>query len=162
MRGGHVRLVNDFNPRSAVDAQFSLPFVVAMAVTREPLGPGMFSEARLFDPVVRDLLGRIALDQDAEAEALFFNEQRLRFSVAITLKSGASVQREIEFPRDQKRLGWTGVETKFRTLAGSLLPAAQVERAISTVRALDRLETLAPLIESVCAASGPGPFPIGP
>jgi len=154
VRGGHTRLVNDFNPRSAVDAQFSLPFVVAMAVTRDPLGPAMYADTRLFDPVVRDLLGRIALDQDAEAEALFFNEQRLRFSVAITLKSGATVRRETEFPRDQPRLGWAGVERKFRTLAGSLLPAAQVEQAIGTVRALDELENLARLIASVCARSG--------
>jgi 2-methylcitrate dehydratase PrpD len=153
VRGGHVRLVNDFDPRSAVDAQFSLPFVVAMAVTRDPLGPAMYADTRLFDPVVRDLLGRIAVEQDAEAEALFFNEQRLRFSVTIALKSGASVRRDIEFPRDQPRMGWDGVERKFRTLAGNVLPAGQVDQAISMVRALDQLDDLGPLIASACLSS---------
>ncbi|MGH9806255.1 MAG: MmgE/PrpD family protein [Terriglobia bacterium] len=154
VRGGQIRLVNDFNPRSAVDAQFSLPFVVVMAITREPLAPDMFSDARLFDPLVRELLGRVELDHDAEADALFFNEQRLRYSVAITLKSGASISREIEFPRDQPRFGWPELERKFRTLAGSLLPSAQVEHAIDTIRALDDLDKLDPLIASVCVARG--------
>jgi len=74
--------------------------------------------------------------------------------VSITLKSGASVRRDIEFPRDQPRMDWAGVERKFRTLAGSLLPAAQVEQAIGAVRALDGLENLEPLISSVCVAPG--------
>lgn len=152
VRGGQIRVVDDFNPQSAVDAQFSLPFVVTMAITREPLGPDMYSDARLFDPTVRDLLGRIALEHDVEADALFFNEQKLRFSVTVTLKSGATVRRETEFPRDQPRMGWDGVERKFRTLAGSLLPAAQVERAIGIVRALDDQDSLGPLIASLCAA----------
>lgn len=151
VRGGHVRLVNDFDPRSAVDAQFSLPYVVAMAITRDPLDPSMYADSRLFDPVVRDLLGRIAVEQDDAAEALFFNEQKLRFSVAVTLKSGTTVQRDIEFPREQPRMGQEGVERKFRTLAGSLLPAAQVDRAIGLVRGLDGQASLDSLVASLCA-----------
>lgn len=151
VRSGHVPLVNDFNPRSAVDAQFSLPFVTVMALTQDPLGPGMFSDARLFDPLVRHLLGCIELDHDVEAETLFFNEQRLRVSVEITVKSGAVVRRELEFPRDQQRLGALDVERKFETLASSVLSTDQVTRAIRTVRALDELDNLEPLIASVCA-----------
>ena len=50
VRGGHIPIVGDVDPRSAVDAQFSLPFVVAMAVTGDEPGPTMFSDERLFAP----------------------------------------------------------------------------------------------------------------
>ena len=146
VRGGHIPLVGDVDPRGAVDAQFSLPFVVAMAVTGDALGPDMFSDERLFAPDVRGLLGRVVLEHDVQAEALFFNEQRLRFGVAITLKSGTTVRREIEFPRDQPRLGRPEVERKFRTLAGSVLPPAQVEQAIEVVAGLDRQAGLRGLV----------------
>lgn len=150
VRGGHIRVVNDFSPRSAVDAQFSLPFVVVMAITQATLGPDMYSDACLQDPLVRELLGRVVLEHDAEADVIFFNEQRLRFSVTITLKSGQQVQRDIEFPRDQQRLAWPGVERKFRTLAASLLPTEQIDRAVAAIRAVDELDTLAPLIATLC------------
>jgi 2-methylcitrate dehydratase PrpD len=152
VRGGQIGLVNDFNPRSAVDAQFSLPFLVVMAITRHELGPDMFADSSLFDPTVRDLLSRVVVEHDVEADAMFFNEQKLRFSVTITLKSGARFHRELEYPRDQRRLGRAQVEHKFRTLAGSLLPSERVERTITIVDALDELESLNPLIASVCVA----------
>ena len=153
VRGGHIPIVGDIDPRSAVDAQFSLPFVVAMAVTGDEPGPAMFSDERLFAPDVRGLLARTALEHDVEAEALFFSEQRLRFTVSITLKSGTTVRREIEFPRDQVKMGREGVEKKFRTLAGSALPAAQVERALAAVVDLDRQADLRELVAACVAPS---------
>lgn len=145
VRGMQMPLVADFNPRSAVDAQFSLPHAVVMAITREPLGPNMFSDERLNDPLVRTMLGRVELVHDVEADALFFNAQRLRYDVRIDLQDGRSVSKAIEFPRDQPRLSWSELERKFRTLAGALLPEPQIDRAIAMVDELDRQEDLSAL-----------------
>ena len=150
VQSGHIRLVNDFNPRSEVDAQFSLPFVVAMAITQEPLGPAMYSESRMFDPQVRDLLSRVELLQDDDAEKIFFNQQRLKMSVSIALQSGVTVQRDIEYPRDQKPMGWIGVEHKFKALAKDMLQSSQIDRAINIVGALDKEQDLDSLVVSVC------------
>ena len=152
VRGMQIPLVNDFNPRSAVDAQFSLPHAVVMALVGEPLGPKMYSDARLFDPLVRDLLGRIELEHDTAADALFFNEQRLRFSVSILLASGLTVRRDIEFPRDQPRFGPGKLEEKFRTLAGSVLADSQVNQVIEAVAGLDGAADLRPLMRSLSPA----------
>jgi 2-methylcitrate dehydratase PrpD len=148
-------LVNDFDPRSAVDAQFSLPHAVVMALVGEPLAPEMYSDARLFDPLVRGLLQRIELEHDHEADGLFFNQQRLRFSVSILLTSGLTVRRDIEFPRDQPRFGPGELEEKFRTLARSLLADGQVEQIIETVAGLDRAPDLRVLMDSLQPASLP-------
>ena len=154
VKSGHVRLVNDFNPRSEVDAQFSLPFVVVMAITQEPLGPAMYSESRMFDPQVRDLLSRVELIQDDAAEKIFFNEQRLKISVSIALQSGVTVEHDIEYPRDQKPMGWDGVENKFKTLAENMLQKAQIDEAINIVAALDKEDNLDSLVASVCVRPG--------
>jgi len=148
--GMQMRLVDDFDPRTAVDAQFSLPHAVVMAVTREKLGPEMHAPERLFDPLVRALLGRVELVHDVAADALFFNEQRLRYSVRIDLTDGRTVTQDIEFPRDQPRLGPAGIERKFRDLAGTVLSGSQLDRAIEAVDTLDRAPDLAEIIRSVC------------
>ena len=144
---------SDFNPRSEVDAQFSLPFVVVMAITQEPLGPAMYSESRMFDPLVRDLLGRVELQQDDDAEKVFFDEQRLKMSVSIALQSGVTVQRDIEYPRDQKPMGWNGVENKFKALSKDMLQSARIDEAINIVGALDKEPNLESLLASVCVTS---------
>lgn len=158
VRGMQMRLVADFNPQSAVDAQFSLPHAIVMAVLREPLGPDMYADDRLFDPVVRELLQRVELDHDVEADALFFNQQRLRFSVRIDLKSGRSLSREIEFPRDQPRFRWPELEQKFRNLAGTVLPTSQIDRAIEMVAALDQLKDLGALTRVLSAETSERPL----
>ncbi len=147
--GMQMPLVADFNPRSAVDAQFSLPHAVVMALTREPLGPHMYSDERLNDPLVRSLLARVELVHDTAADALFFNEQRLRYNVRVDLKNGTSLTKDIEFPRDQPRLSWTELERKFRTLAGALLPDAQIDRAIALVGDLDKQADLGALTRAL-------------
>lgn len=146
VRGMQMPLVSDHNPRSAVDAQFSLPHAVVMALVREPLGPKMYSDARLFDPLVRSLLGRIELEHDTEADVIFFDQQRLRFSVAITLMSGRTVRREIEFPRDQPRFGAGELETKFSNLAASRLLPPQIEQAMALVATLEHQPNVSQLM----------------
>ena len=152
VRGAQMRLVADFEPRSAVDAQFSLPFAVVMAVVRAALGPDMFADERLADPTVRELLSKVELDHDAAADALFFNEQRHVFSVRIDLKSGRSVHQDIEFPRDQPRFRWPELVRKFRALCATTLPDAQIDRALEMVDGLDRLDDLGALTRVLCRA----------
>ena len=54
----------------------------------------MFSYERLTDPEVRRLLGRIHLGHDTTADALYFNEQRLLYTVEIQLTDGRRFSRE--------------------------------------------------------------------
>ena len=149
VRGMQMHLVGDFDPKSAVDAQFSLPYAVATAALRLAPGPGLYDEARLHDPELRGLLTRISLEHDTAADALFFNEQRQKFSVEIELISGRRVNRAIEFPREQPRLDWTGLCGKFSGLCESILPDRQIAEAIERVEGLDREAGVGPLIRTL-------------
>jgi len=154
VRGMQMPLVADFAPHGAVDAQFSLPHAVVMAVTREPLGPDMFADDRLHDPVVRGLLARVELDHDHAADTLYFNEQRLRYSVRIDLVDGRSVSHGVEFPRDQPRLDRPALERKFRTLCAGVLTTSQMDRAIAAIDTLDHADRADDLVAALCPAPG--------
>lgn len=153
VRGMQMHLVGDFDPKSAVDAQFSLPYAVATAVLRLEPGPGLYDEARLRDPQLRSLLTRITLEHDTAADALFFNEQRQTFTVEIELASGRRVGRTIEFPREQLRLAWPGLCDKFRRLCEGILPEHKIAAAIEQVDGLERAIDVRGLVRTLI----PGP-----
>jgi 2-methylcitrate dehydratase PrpD len=131
--------IDDPAPGGEVDAQFSLPYTIAATILREPLGPGLYSREKREDPALRRLLAKIEVLPDAEADRLFFEEQRLRQAVAITLPDGRLLQREIEFPRDKPPFGKREVEQKLEDLAAGRLDAA---RRKGVRAAIDRLEHL--------------------
>ena len=153
VRGMQKSAVADFDPRSAVDAQFSLPYAVVMALIGEPVTPAMFAEDRLFDPQVRRLLGLIDLDHDVAADAIFFNEQRLLYTVTIELTDGRRVVRDIEFPREKPEVGWPEICEKFRILSDGVIAESQVDEAIDLVGDLEHLASLDGLIASLVPRS---------
>jgi 2-methylcitrate dehydratase PrpD len=155
VRGMQMSAVADFAPATAVDAQFSLPHAIATALLQETPGPDMFSHERLFDPEVRRLMGRVQLEHDTDADVVYFNEQRLLYSVEVELTDGRRLSREIEFPRDRPRTGWSDICTKFQTLCDGVLTSTQIDRAVELVDGLDRLDDLDALIATLVPANAP-------
>ena len=143
--GMALNLIGDTAPSGAVDAQFSLPYTVVTTIMREPLVPALYSDEKLKDPVLRGLLSKVELHDDPAAFDAFFTDQHMGFTVAIGLKSGETVTREVLWPRDQPAYGRTDIEAKFRNLAGTVMPAGQVERIMATVDGLDTLGSVAEL-----------------
>ena len=60
-----------YNPNRIVDAQFSIPFAVAMMAARGHLYLSDLTEQGLQDPVMRGLLNRVQVHIDEELEAKF-------------------------------------------------------------------------------------------
>jgi 2-methylcitrate dehydratase PrpD len=54
------------NPRNRIQAQFSLQFAVAATLLWGELGPDLFQEEHLSNPMLRNLLGRIVIEADDE------------------------------------------------------------------------------------------------
>lgn len=136
--GMALNLIGDTNPQGAVDAQFSLPYTVVTTIMGEPLLPAMYSDEKLADPVVRDLLSKVSMTHDTKADDDFFTDQKMRFGVEITLKGGNVVKRDVEWPSDQPPMGRADIEKKFRELAGTVM---NDKRAEEVMQAIDSLET---------------------
>jgi 2-methylcitrate dehydratase PrpD len=142
-------LIGDPAPATAVDAQFSLPYTVAATILGEPLGPDLYEDEKLADPRLRDLLARIRLVPDPDADRAFFEDQRVVQSVEIALRDGRTMRRAIEFPRDRPAYGRAQIEAKFEALASGVLDAgkrARLREALESLAELDDVSRLAELL----------------
>ena len=136
-----IKVFENYRPRSFIDAEFSLPYISAMLLLREPTGYGWFDGERWNDPDVLSLADRIHLEVDPEAEAEAA-KGRPHTRVSVELVDGRVEQAETRFGRGhpQNPLSADELEAKFLGLA---------ERAIGRTRAqelnalLGELEQLA-------------------
>ena len=64
----------------------SLQFQMAIGVLDRAAGLAQFTDEKVLEPRVQEMLQRVFVDVDPEIEALGFNEMRM--TVSITLKDG--------------------------------------------------------------------------
>ncbi|MBL41646.1 MAG: hypothetical protein CMM49_03180 [Rhodospirillaceae bacterium] len=125
--GMAMNLIGDKNPRSVVDAQFSLPYTVATTLLSEPLSPDLYCDNKLSDPKVKNLLSRMNLNHDKAADADFFSHQKMRFSIEVVTKNKNNFKSNVEWPKDQPATDKNILEKKFRLLAGTYFDNERVE-----------------------------------
>lgn len=137
-----VPRIADHHPRTAVDAQFSLPYTVATTLLREPLTPALYDEARIRSRRVRSMLARIECIADEQMDLDWFNGNTMRTRVQLQLKDGRTLEAAAAFPGDKPPYGRAQVIAKLEAMADGLLAPARIAGIVDTV---DRLERLADL-----------------
>ncbi|WP_296554938.1 MmgE/PrpD family protein [Pigmentiphaga sp.] len=70
-----------------MDAQYSIPYCTAVALTGDPMNPGEYGGERIRDPQRRALASKVELKVDAEADAVY--PQRFACRVVVLLKDGS-------------------------------------------------------------------------
>jgi 2-methylcitrate dehydratase PrpD len=115
-------------PTSVVDAQFSLPFGVAVALVRGVASPAEFAVETFTDPAVQRLLPRIEAARDASLDAVF--PRAWPCWVRIRLAGGRTLEMRVDHPRGDPENFPSPAEldAKFRALAGRVLPPAGLDR----------------------------------
>ncbi len=128
-------------PPSASAAMNSVPFIVSAALVRGGVALTDFSAAGRADPAVLAMAARF----DIVFDPALINPVGLEPGILeITTVAGAVLTARVEQPRGHpaRPLSWDDMAEKFRRLAGYAarpLAAAQVERIIAAVAALDTL-----------------------
>ena len=122
-------------PRSDVDAQFSLPFAIAIALLRGAASPGEVTATVATDPVVVDLMARVHGVRDAALDAHY--PRAWPAWVRIVLRDGRVEEEQVLHPRGDPENFPTRqeLEGKFLTLGSRTLAAAQLERVVAAVDA---------------------------
>ncbi len=100
-----------------VSAQFSTPYVVAACLLDGEMGPAQLTESRIADPAVKELAGRVTVEQDDELNAMYPDKTASR--VEITLKDGRELVRQVDIPAGDPRapMGETEISDKLRRFA---------------------------------------------
>jgi 2-methylcitrate dehydratase PrpD len=147
-------------PRTGLEAKFSLPYCAAAAILDGAVGLETFEDGRVARPAVRRLLRlvtmRIEPELDPSAAPL------TQAIVVVRLHDGRELRRAIrgargypDCPASQGEL-----EAKFCGCAERVLPAAAVEQALETFRGLQQLSSvrmLTALLHPDEAAHSSGP-----
>uniref|UniRef100_UPI0039F052F2 MmgE/PrpD family protein n=1 Tax=Bordetella sputigena TaxID=1416810 RepID=UPI0039F052F2 len=122
-------LSNSPAPVTLVEAQYSVPYCLALCAVHGSDALLPLEARHLGDVQVRDLAARITVVHDAEVEPLF--PARSPASVAISLKNGQRLASPVMDPRGDPAtpLGWADLETKFRVATRKGLSSAR-QRAI--------------------------------
>jgi 2-methylcitrate dehydratase PrpD len=132
-------------PKTGYAAQFSGPFTVATAlVGGGGLGVSLddFTDEDVEDPIKLDLASRVRCFADEECDRIFPNQ--FPAVLRVRLKNGEAQEARVSHNRGgpENPLSDEELEVKFRTNAGRVLPAKQVEELRCALEALGGADTV--------------------
>ena len=121
-----------------VSAQFSLPYVVAACLIDGAMGPAQLRPARLADPAIRELAGKVRVHADPELSDHYPEFTATR--VEIALAGGRRLVRQVDVPKGDPRDPMTteDLTAKLRAFAAGV-PATALDAVIDAVLRLDEL-----------------------
>jgi 2-methylcitrate dehydratase PrpD len=132
-------VVANGNPSTPFEAKFSVPFVVATALLYDSVRLSAFTDARLHDPALRDLMRRVEVRVDPVIDAEF--PQRWPARVTIQLNDGTCLEHYQTAPKGDPDNPLTDaeLEAKFRDLTGPAIGRAVADQLLDALWSLDSL-----------------------
>ena len=140
-------LVNNFAfyvPKNIVDAQFSLPFLVAMELCGYPLDRGI-QESTFCDEKVLCMAKKVTMELDRQAEKLFVKERRMPSTVSIEMKDGKIFTSRSKIPKGDplRKLTKEEIQIKFCNLVQPILGRERTENLLNGIEHLEDMKNVA-------------------
>lgn len=138
---------NQYAVANQVDVQFSAPYCMALAAYNYRPGPAWQSKEALFDPKVRDFMHRVTMNVTPE----WAEHRKTDFAAwygRIEVKArGRIYTEETLYPKGNNRMEsvrFTDEEMvqRFRSCACEILPDEKIDRALTAIINLEKLDTL--------------------
>jgi 2-methylcitrate dehydratase PrpD len=125
-----------YNPRTVVDAQFSMPFGAAVAVLYGSVSLDEYTADNLESSEVKEMMGRVSCVADAELEKVY--PKHWPASVEIATKDGRKFSTRIDYPKGdpENPLSWEELILKFNNLSSRVFSENRRNQVISRVRSL--------------------------
>jgi 2-methylcitrate dehydratase PrpD len=129
----------EYRPKSMMAAQYSLPFVCAVAIMMDPAMPASFSDQAMADSAVLRMTDRVKPVVDKALEAMF--PRRFPGGVRIKLRGGAVLSRTVLDSRSSPDLpiGRSEIQEKFVAVTQGLMSPKRQNRVMEMVTQLDRV-----------------------
>ena len=131
-----------------VNAQFSIPYVVAACLLDGELGPKQFTQNRLADQDLLALSRKVSVSTDEELNGLYPEKTASR--VEITLKDGTKLTKQVDFPKGDPRdpMDAEALSEKVKNFAGSR-SGQRIEQIIGYILELENLKDIRVLTERI-------------
>jgi 2-methylcitrate dehydratase PrpD len=124
-------------PKRGFEGRFSMPFCLAMAMIYRRLEPGDFTDARLSEPLVQQLIART---HHASGSPV----------LSIILKDDTTITEPIQPHTNLK--GWDAVSEKFAASVTGCLGKDQRQAVLDVVSRLEQIPSARQLARNLCAA----------
>lgn len=143
------------NVRTQIDAQFSTPYMLAVAANRLPLDARCQDHARLTDPVIQSMMRRISFGVHPDSDRTKRADPRTYVArIELVTRDGRTLSEDSLYASGTgaiqgSRLADEALEKKFLQNAASRLPAAQAQRAMDMIWTLDRVPDVTQLVDQL-------------
>lgn len=136
-------------PITHVDAQFSLPWAIAVAICKNRTGIEEFRGEALKDPEVLALAEKVIWELDPEAEAMY--PKAYPATLIAELKDGRTFRAHVDFPKGDPENPASEEEifSKFHLLTEKFLNKERREKILKTVDQLEKISSLNQLADLV-------------
>lgn len=136
-------------PVTHVDAQFSVPYGVAVAICKNRAGVDEFRKEALKDPEVLNLVDKVRWEIDPEADAVY--PKAYPATVIATLSDGREVSAHFDYPKGdpENPASMEDVERKFHLLTEKFFDKEKRDRIVAEIDGLQHvgnIETLAEIL----------------
>lgn len=128
-----------YRPESRETADHSLPYCIAAALVDHQVTTQSFSEEKLKDPRIWEVIDKIKGEASQEFERMFPAKQPSK--VVVKTKDGREFSAYLEYPKGDPRepMSMEDLEAKFNALSGTLLPVTRQKEVRDVIFACDKL-----------------------
>jgi 2-methylcitrate dehydratase PrpD len=135
------------HPVTHVDAQFSLPYAIAVAICKNRAGVDEFKKEALGDPEVLSLAERVTWELDPEAEAMY--PKAYPATLVATLHDGRTFESHVDYPKGdpENPASLEDIVNKFHSLTERLFDQKKREKIIERVKKLEEVKNIAQIAD---------------
>jgi len=140
------------NPQTGLQGKTSIAYVVARALFDRRVGLAEFTDEKVLEPAVREVMARVHIEVPPELSAEALRGRVPSYSAPVfmemKLRDGRVLKRRIEYYRGDpmRPLTIDDVAGKFRDCAAAVLDPGHAERALATLQDIEEVEDAADLV----------------
>jgi|GEM_PF-165577 len=146
----------DYAPHNLVDAQFSLPYAVALILHGEKAGPHWYEPALFDSPVIRTTMRKVTVVLDPQIERLFVEKRMAGANVKVTGADGSVEIARVDHAHGDAENPLTDDElnAKYRAAAKVALDDDTSEKLLTKMWQLERVKHAADIAALAAGRSG--------
>jgi 2-methylcitrate dehydratase PrpD len=130
------------DPKSDVQAQFSLPYTVAAAIVKGRVSFEEFLPESLSDPRIREVMARVGVVHDPELDPAFPRSWPARVTIRTT--GGKHLENKVDFPRGDVNnpLSWDELVIRFKEHSEEVFDPTLQERIVELIQRIHTLKDM--------------------
>ena len=140
-------LLKALKPKTKETADHSLPYVIAAAGVDGNVLPESFSDEKLKDPRIRELLPKIKVVSDPEIDELFPRIKRARVTITTTDGQSYTAQTDAAKGDPADPMSDEDIVAKFRANVRGVLSSERMDEVIEATWRLDSLTNMREYME---------------